>query len=162
MGPFCDFMTGYAEIPDKSQSHLIHLQFNTFYLQAAKPNPYWVIATDYEFAVVYSCYQKMEDGTCNPSKAYLWTLNRNRKGHTLVQKAAIEEAAAKVCMEFANGNVTTIFQDGECDIMTSHFHKGPGMLFVVFSALIGFIMILICCSCCISKSTKVTKEKKRQ
>ncbi|OWF49514.1 purpurin-like [Mizuhopecten yessoensis] len=71
----------------------------------------WIVRTDYTgFAVIYSCDYVRIDGTCD--QAFVYTLNRNRNGHTPEEMSQINEVMTAVCVH--PSTLLPIVQNGGC------------------------------------------------
>lgn len=129
----------------------------------SKTYPYWVAKTDYDgYAVMYSCWQKLENGTCHPEYTYLWTLNRKPTGHTPAQMEEIKQAAADLCIPM--DNYKTFKQDGGCEFDPNDPPKGGTLFMFLISCVCVFIVLLImlCCCCICIGNTDDFKRKKMQ
>lgn len=67
-----------------------------------KAHPVWVAWTDGDAALVYSCGQEADDGSCDPHHTHSWTLNRHADGHTPAQQRAIDDKITQFCMDPAD------------------------------------------------------------
>ncbi|PIK47954.1 hypothetical protein BSL78_15162 [Apostichopus japonicus] len=68
-------VTGWS--PDATQPAKMLVRPNIENLEV-EPEDYWVISTDYvNYALVYSCGQVQDDGTCDPALTHAWIMSRS-------------------------------------------------------------------------------------
>ncbi|XP_076100920.1 retinol-binding protein 4-like [Mytilus galloprovincialis] len=149
-GSFCDYVAGSGKIVNKEKPAVFDVSFETNYSLAKKVNTYWVLSTDYEsYAVVFTCWNTLEDGTCDPEESYIWTFTRSLSGHSLSDLAAINDAVPFVCM--SPRDFKTFQQDGGCDFNPFNFPNTYGMVFIMSTVFIGFIIFLVFFIYCLTK-----------
>lgn len=160
LGSFCDYVAGTGKIIDKDNPAVFRASFDTHYSLAHQTNTYWILGTDYEsFAVVYTCWKHLEDGTCDPSESYVWTLSRTMTGHALTDLAAINDFVPFVCI--SPRNFKSFRQDGGCDFNPFNFPNTFGVVFIFSTVFIGFVFALVFFIFCLTKLSKSKGPRRR-
>jgi len=99
MAGFCQEKETYAEHDDSGDLAKLQAYFPTsLFSSVREAQPYWIMTTDYQSALVYSCRDILPDGTCNPDHTYAWTINRHPEGHTPQQQADIDAKITELCL----------------------------------------------------------------
>ena len=152
-GSFCDYVAGSGKVIDKEYPAVFQASFDTHYSLAHQINTYWILATDYEaYAVVFTCWRNLADGTCASTESYVWTLSRTLSRHALTDLAAINDYVPLVCL--SPKNFMTFQQDGNCDFNPFNFPNTYGMVFIFSTIFIGFIFSVVFFIYCLTKLSK--------
>lgn len=78
-GMWCPKGEGRMTATDPQVSQRTEILFDTPTGRSFGKKPVWLVQTDYtSYAVLYSCWQEREDGSCEPSSAYIGYLQRTK------------------------------------------------------------------------------------
>lgn len=93
----CYYARGMAY--PKYQNDSTRLEVDMF-VKRSNLRPLYIVATNYSgYAVLYSCWNIMYDGSCHPDNAYVYTLNRVKEGHTQAELTEIELTLTRLCID---------------------------------------------------------------
>ena len=123
---------GYFPEPEKHPAKF-YVQFNTWYIKTGWSNTFYVVDTDYTgYAVIYACREVFSNGKCNPSKAFVLTLNRVKEGHTQMELDKIDAVIPQLCV---NKALQMIQHTGKCGFIPGAFPKSSATISDPFSGL---------------------------
>ncbi|XP_060072235.1 uncharacterized protein LOC132552109 [Ylistrum balloti] len=94
----CIFTKGQGSIVDARNTAKLEVNFPVRWFLPCQP--FWIVDTDYVgYSVVYFCLEILDDGTCDPDSATVWTFNRKLTGHNEMEMDMVKKVMTRLCVE---------------------------------------------------------------
>ncbi|XP_021347478.1 uncharacterized protein LOC110446593 [Mizuhopecten yessoensis] len=109
----CIFTKGQGSITNPRNTAKLEVNFPVQWFLPCQP--FWIVDTDYVgYSVVYFCLEVLDDGTCDPDSATVWTFNRKLTGHGEKEMDKVRKAMERLCIDEAD--LTAMNQTEYCPI----------------------------------------------
>ncbi|KAJ8039287.1 Purpurin [Holothuria leucospilota] len=98
--------------PDSTKKGKLLIRPNIDIMEV-EPEDYWIISTDYiHYALVYSCSEVLDDGTCDPGQTHAWIMGRSPLPlKSEIKKHVLNKMETELCLHI--DRITEI--PTECD-----------------------------------------------
>lgn len=98
-GNWCPKGNGYVSLAAQSNPEKMTIYFNTSMGRQIGVKPAWILRTDYKnYAVIFSCLDKLPTGRCKPAKTYAFVLQRNTSPLKKSRQRAVNRALKSACV----------------------------------------------------------------
>lgn len=99
-GGWCPKGKGKAVVPDKDYPERMTMFFDTSIGRKIGMKPGWILKTDYDnYAIIYSCWDVLSDGTCDPNQTYAVVIQRSTKSLPSDKQCEVDHALKSACVD---------------------------------------------------------------